>query len=226
MNQSPRVALFDLDGTLVDSAPDIAHAVDTALRVNGLTPVGESRVREYIGNGARRLIHRAIARDRGGEVEEARFAPVYRAFLAAYENQVFDLSRLYPGTVETLSALRDNGWSLACVTNKPTRFTRAVLAAAELDHYFGSVVAGDTLPQQKPAPEPLQHALVACGAGAGSAVMIGDSLIDVEAAMAADLPIVAVDYGYAGGADLAAHGVAAVISTLTELPPLLDTLVG
>ncbi len=219
-----RLALFDLDGTLVDSAPDIADAVGLALRTVGRTPPGEALVRDYIGNGAARLIHRALTGALEKDAEPALFEAAYAAFLEAYAERLFERSSLYPGVSDTLDRLTADGWAMAVVTNKPARFTVPLLARAGLAPYFGAVVSGDSLAEKKPHPAPLRHAAAGCGIDIGRGVMIGDSLADVNAAHGAGIPAICVDYGYARGADFDACGVHAVISSLRELPPLLGRL--
>ncbi|MGR8921862.1 MAG: phosphoglycolate phosphatase [Gammaproteobacteria bacterium] len=224
MSRARGLVLFDLDGTLVDSAPDIADAVDLALDACGRAPIGEAQTRTYIGNGAARLIHRALTRSTDRDADAATFEVAYRAFLAAYAERVFLRSALYPGAARALRALGAAGWRLGCVTNKPERFMHAVLEAAGLDECFDLALGGDTLGQQKPHPEPLRHAARTLGFGTAQTVMVGDSATDVDAAVAAGVLPIAVDYGYAGGVDLAARGAIRVIGRLDELPPLLEHL--
>ncbi len=220
------LALFDLDGTLVDSAPDLAAALDDALLSAGRAPLGLVQVRDYIGHGAARLVHRALTAATEGDADQALFEPVYADFLSNYATRVFDRSSVYPGVAETLGVLREQGWTLACITNKPARFTAPLLAAAGLDRHFAVTVSGDTLATSKPHPGPLLHAAERCGAVPARSVMVGDSLTDLNAAARAGMAAVAVDYGYAGGVDLAAHGARAVISAMSELPSVLNSIVG
>ncbi len=145
-----KLLAVDLDGTLVDSAPDLAYAVDTALAALGLPEAGEARVRGWIGDGIEVLMERAI--DAAGGDRATALEPGLAAFSAAYEAQVFVRSRLYAGVPETLAALGARGVALACITNKREHFARAVLDQAGILEPFSLVIGGDTLPTKKPDP--------------------------------------------------------------------------
>ena len=218
------LALFDLDGTLVDSAPDIADAVDLSLQACGLAPCGEARVRDYIGNGASRLIHRAITGDVDGEADAALHDAVYARFLETYEQRLFERTAVFPGVVDVLAQLHAGGWTLGCITNKPQRFTTPLLAAASLAEFFAIALSGDSLPTKKPAAEPILRAARVLQVDLERVVMVGDSLTDLNAARNAGVPAVCVSYGYAGGVDLAAAGAHAVIDSMDRLPQVLRAL--
>lgn len=224
MSRGRGLVLFDLDGTLVDSAPDIADAVDIALEACGRTPIGEAETRAYIGNGAARLVHRALTGCRDGEADPATFDTAYGAFLEAYAERVFCRSRLYPGAQHTLATLSHADWRLGCITNKPARFMHALLDAAGLGEWFAVALGADSLERKKPDPAPLRHAAESLGFSAAQAAMVGDSATDVDAALAAGMLAIAVDYGYAGGVDLRARGAVTVIDKLERLPLLLEQL--
>jgi phosphoglycolate phosphatase len=221
LNGVSELALFDLDGTLVDSAPDITAAVDSALHSAGLSPIGEARVRGYIGDGAAQLMHRAVTGEMDGVAPQHVFEPIFARFLKAYAAQLFDLSSVYPHVVETLLSLSNRGWRLACITNKPERFTTPVLVAAGLSAFFEVVVSGDTLAAKKPDPAPLLYAAAACRTDIAMVTMIGDSVTDLKAAQNAGVRAIAVDYGYSQGIDLTKHGAYAVISDISALPEIL-----
>lgn len=216
--------LFDLDGTLIDSAPDIAAALDRALAANGHAPLGLAPTRDLIGGGAARLVHRALTGGDDSHARDAVFRPVFDAFLEAYAERLFVDSRLYDGVREGLVAVRAAGLRAAVVTNKPERFTLPLLAAAGIRDCFDAVVGGDTLAHRKPRPEPLWHALELAGVRRGKAVMVGDSMIDVAAARAAGLPAICVDYGYARGADLHGSGCVSVLASLADLAAVVAGL--
>jgi phosphoglycolate phosphatase len=226
MSVGARLALFDLDGTLIDSAPDLAAAVDYALGRNGLPPRGIAQVRDFIGDGAARLVHRAVTGRHDGTADESLFASVYAEFQQAYAARLFQESTVYPGVFDALNGLRARGWLIGCVTNKPARFTLPLLAAAGLAAYFSVVVSGDSLAARKPDPAPLLHAAEMLGVAPGATIMIGDSLIDVRAARNAGIPIYCVRGGYHGGADLAAAGACAMLDGLHDLLPLLEPAAG
>lgn len=219
------LALFDLDGTLVDSAPDIADAVDVALTACGHAPIGEGAVRNYIGNGAQRLLHCALTGARDGEAEPALHAQAYAEFVAAYQTRLFVRTRIFAGVVDVLAMLASRGWLLGCITNKPQRFTRPLLQAAELEQYFGIVLSGDSLATKKPDPEPILHAAALLQVPLARVVMVGDSSADLDAARNAGVAAIAVSYGYAGGTDLTCYGVP-VIADLRALLPLLHNRAG
>ncbi|MBI2800797.1 MAG: phosphoglycolate phosphatase [Gammaproteobacteria bacterium] len=216
-----RLVLFDLDGTLVNSAPDIAHAANSTLGDLDLPPIAFARVRSFIGNGAERLIHRCLTNDLNGDAPAALHREAYAKFQAHYQQCLCDRSRPYPGVSETLGSLFERGLTLGCVTNKPARFTTPLLRDLELEHFFAITVAGDTLAHKKPAPEPLLYAIAYVGATAAATVMVGDSLTDLRAARAAGTHAYCVDYGYADPLELIAHGPDAVIGDFPELLRLL-----
>ena len=215
------LALFDLDGTLVDSAPDIADAVDIALAACGRAPIGEEVVRGLLGNGAVRLIHRALTGRHDGEADASLYAEAYRQFVDAYQPRVFKRTRLFPGVEEVLVGLTAAGWTLGCVTNKPARFTVPLLTAAGIAKHFAVTLSGDSLPTKKPAAEPILHAATAVGVALSGVVMIGDSVTDLSAARNAGVRAICVSFGYHAGVDLAAAGAHAMIDDMRELLPLL-----
>lgn len=195
----PAAVLFDLDGTLVDSAPDLATAVNRTLAELGRAPVAEDTVRVWIGNGARRLVARALA----GQRELAAEPPGLEAALARFCEHYWDClvaqSRPYPGVRRGLDTLSALGLPLGVVTNKPARFTAPLLEALQLADYFQVLVSGDTLPVKKPDPAPLVHAAGRLGAPVADCLLVGDSRADLDAALAAGMPMVRVPYGYPGG---------------------------
>jgi phosphoglycolate phosphatase len=215
------LVLFDLDGTLVDSAPDIAHAANLALREVGAATRSEAEIRTYVGNGAEKLIHRCLTGDRDGEAPDALHAATYRAFQTHYARCLSDRTRVFPGVLETLAQLEEAGILLGCVTNKPARFTLPLLEALNLARHFRVTVSGDTLPRKKPDPGPLLEAAHRCGVEVTDCVMVGDSLADLGAARAAGMRIFCVAYGYPAGADLSAHAPDALVSDMREFLPLL-----
>ena len=215
-----RAVLFDLDGTLVDSAEDLRHALNIILAERGLRTLDLPEVKSMIGDGAAKLVERGLAAT-GGDL--AGHADALRDFLAIYEANAADATRPYPGTIETLEALRANRLPLAVVTNKPEAATALVLEALGLASFFDVVVGGDTLPQRKPHPAPILHALAALGMTPGAAVMIGDNHHDVKAAKAAGTGAIAVTYGYSH-LPHAELGADRLIDNLKELLPLLKAV--
>lgn len=221
MSAARRAVLFDLDGTLVDSAPDIAAAADRALVDCGVEARGVERIRGYIGGGAEKLIHRCLTERMEGRAEPALFEAAYDAFFRHYAAELTTRTRPYPGVVDTLEALRARGYALGCVTNKPGRFTGPLLEALALAPYFEVTVAGDTLAVKKPDPAPLLHALSALGVATPHATMVGDSLADLNAARAAGMRVLCVSYGYSPNARLADHAPDALVDRMADILPLL-----
>ena len=209
--------LFDLDGTLVDSAPDMADAVDRMLQDLGRPPVGEAQVRCWVGNGARRLVTRALTGKLDGEANGHLVDQAHAAFIGHYRAGLCVRSRLYPGVRQGLDALREAGHAMACVTNKPEPLARDLLAALGLDEVLPVVVGGDTTPARKPDPRPLRHALARLGATVDQALMVGDSRTDIAAARNAGVPVVCVPYGYNHGEDIRQAGADAVVDDIMTL---------
>lgn len=208
---SIRAVLLDLDGTLIDTAPDIAASANRMLAELGRDPLAEARVADFIGQGIANLVRRALA-ETGGETPAAAFERALALFEASYLAHVADRSRPYPGVVEGLERLRAAGIAMACVTNKAARFTRPLLEATQLRAYFGSVVSGDEVARKKPEPDALLAAAAALGVGAHEAWVIGDSANDVKAARAAGCPVAVVPYGYREGLPVEALGADAVVA--------------
>jgi phosphoglycolate phosphatase len=217
----PKMALIDLDGTLVDSVPDLAPSVDAMMAELGRPPHGEAAVRNWVGNGVERLVQRALTGTLDGEPAAADFERAYPIFLALYAAHNGDRSRLYPGVREGLAALAGRGLALGCVTNKAAQFTEPLLAALGVAEHFGIIISGDTLPERKPSPLPLLHAAAHFGVAPAQSLMVGDSISDVKAARAAGFPVVCVSYGYNHGLDIRDAEPDAVIDSLAELDGLL-----
>jgi len=216
----PRCVLFDLDGTLVDSALDLTAAVDNMLQALGREPAGEARVRQWVGNGAPVLVMRALSGEMyptENAVEPELFQAAFEVFLSAYTQSNGRYSKVYPGVEPLLEHLQQAGVPQAVVTNKPMAFTLPLLKALKIDHYFNQVVGGDSLPVKKPDPLPLLTVLEAVGCPPEQALMVGDSRNDVQAARAAGCPVVCVSYGYNHGESVAACAPDRVVGSLAEL---------
>jgi phosphoglycolate phosphatase len=213
--------LIDLDGTLVDTVPDLAYSVDLMMEGLGLPARGEARVREWIGNGVERLVRRALVNAYEGEPDEALYRRAYPLFLEAYARNVCTYSRLFPGVREGVDALAGAGFRLGCVTNKAAAFTEPLLRKLDLYDSFETIVSGDTTPEKKPQPGPLLYAARVLGVTPQQSLMVGDSINDVEAARAAGFQVVCVTYGYNHGMDIRDAKPDAVIRSLVELPELL-----
>jgi phosphoglycolate phosphatase len=213
--------LIDVDGTLVDSVPDLAYCVDELMKALGRPPHGEAKVRNWVGNGVERLVRRALIGQLDGEPSDADYARAYPIFIDLYAANTSKRSRLYPGIREGLDWLKGQGYLLGCVTNKAAQFTLPLLEDLGVRDDFGIVVAGDTLPVKKPDPAPLLHAAKHFGVTPSESLMVGDSVSDVKAARAAGFQIVCMSYGYNHGVDIRTAQPDAVIDSLVELQGLL-----
>ncbi len=204
-NQQPQAILFDLDGTLVDSVPDLTTAIDAMLSELGLAAAGECRVRNWVGNGALKLVERALAFSLtvdASVLDQQQFKQAHQLFLDFYSSSNGNNSRLYPGVSETLASLSNHNMPLAVVTNKPVQFVPALLLRLNIERYFKVLVGGECTAKRKPSSEPLIYACRLLAAKPSACLMVGDSIHDIQAAKAAGMPILAVDYGYNHGEDI------------------------
>lgn len=217
-----KLLAIDLDGTLVDSAPDIAHCLGVALEAIGHAAPGEARTRAWIGDGLETLIARAIAHGGGPQAEpavagEARHQAALAAFLACYAQNLFVRSRLYPSVVATLDDLRSRGLKLCCITNKRYAFSQDLLVQAGIRDRFELLLGGDSLPEKKPSPLPLTTAAESLGVAPSAATLVGDSHQDLRAARSAGYGFVLASYGY-GKTDETELGSSPRIRGFAELP--------
>jgi phosphoglycolate phosphatase len=217
----PDFILIDLDGTLIDSVPDLAYCVDEMMKQLGMPTRGEDAVRNWVGNGVERLVRRALVNAIEGEPDETLFEKAYPIFLELYKENTSQRSRVYPGVKEGLDWLRANDYRIGCVTNKAEAFTIPLLKDKELYDYFEVVVSGDTCSKKKPDPEPLLYAAEKMGVTPDHALMLGDSKSDVKAARAAGFHIFCVPYGYNHGEDIRDYNPDVVISSFADLPKYL-----
>lgn len=205
--------LFDLDGTLVDSAADITAAINRLLAEEGLEQVEEAMVRSWIGDGTAVLL--ATALQHAGSHRSA--AELLPRFMVHYGDSLLLSPRVYPGVVETLDELAARGVPMAVCTNKPEPFVGPLLEHVGLAQRFAGVVGAGTLPERKPHPRPLLHLAAHLETAVDDCLMVGDSETDFLAARAAEMPVVLVSYGYARSFDLRAAGALAVIDRFDEL---------
>lgn len=218
----PHMVLIDLDGTLVDSVPDLTAAVDAMMRDLGLPERGEARVRHWVGNGVERLVKRALTDSLDGEPDPALYERAYPVFKQHYAACNGTHSVLYPGVTEGLAFLQSHpSVKLGCITNKAEQFTVPLLTKLGVADVFGLIISGDKLPEKKPHPMPLLHAVEFFGTTPGMSLMLGDSITDVRAARAAEFGgVVCVSYGYNHGEDIRTAKPDAVIDSFSELPSL------
>ncbi len=217
----PELILIDLDGTLVDSVPDLAAAIDGMLEQLGRPTHGEAKVRDWVGNGMERLVRRALVGRLDGEPDETLFRRAFPIFRDIYHKQNGTASCIYPEVRETLDLLLARGLPLGCITNKAHQFTLPLLQALDMERYFRIILSGDSLPEKKPHPLPLLHAAGQLGANPGNSLMVGDSINDVKAARAASFRVVCVSYGYNHGRDIREAAPDAVIDGFAELLTLI-----
>ncbi|SFC74421.1 phosphoglycolate phosphatase [Pseudoalteromonas denitrificans] len=217
--ENKNVLLFDLDGTLVDSAPDLALAVNQTLAELGLASFDQKIIRGWVGNGAQVLIQRALS----GSTEISKSLDVelsdkaLKIFLASYEANVCCETKPYSGVVDTLKSLKEKGFRLAIITNKPERFISPILIGLGMDGLFELIIGGDTLAKRKPDPLPLNYACEKLSVTAERCIMIGDSKNDILAAKAAKMQSIGLTYGYNYGEDIAVHQPELVLSDFTDL---------
>ena len=221
MITKPEMILIDVDGTLVDSVPDLAFCVDEMMKQLDMPVHGEASVREWVGNGVERLTRRALIGQLKGEPDAALFEKAYPIFLELYAENTAKRSVLYPGVREGLDYLKTEGYKLGCVTNKAAQFTLPLLKALGIHDEFEIVVSGDDLPMKKPDPMPLLHVAGHLGVTPAQSMMIGDSVSDVKAARAAGFQIICMSYGYNHGVDIRDANPDAVIDSMAELPEIL-----
>lgn len=211
--------VFDLDGTLADTAPDLASALNHALEEIGRRPVPTDEVRHMVGHGMRALLHKGLAAT--GEATEAQVDRAFPLFLDYYSRHLADQTRPFDGVETALAALKAKGVKLAICTNKLEDLTHKLVLSLGWGGRFDAIVGGDTLPQRKPDPAPVHEAIAR--AGGGRAAFVGDSTSDTDAARAAGLPCVAVTFGFS---DRPADqlGATALIDHYDQLLPTLERL--
>ena len=212
-----RAVAFDLDGTLVDSAPDIAAAANASLASLGLARVPEARVALAIGDGVDMLVERTMTESLGAAPAPELLAAGIARFRKEYARRAYVASRLYPGVADGLDALRDRGLPLACVTNKASLFTAEVLERSGLAPRLAFACCADAPEQRKPRPDLLLEACARLSVIPRELLYVGDSALDVAAARAAGCPVVVVDYGYRRGQPVEELGGDAVIASLVQL---------
>ncbi|HJV97304.1 MAG TPA: phosphoglycolate phosphatase [Albitalea sp.] len=215
------MVMIDLDGTLIDTVPDLAAAANRMLADLGRAPWDDKHYRTWIGNGVPRFVKRALTGEMQAEPDARLNEQALAMFARHYGEAVSKLSRPYPGVVEGLEQLAARGFSLACITNKAAAFTLPLLKDLDLLRFFKLVLSGDSLPKQKPDPLPLRHACRHFGIDSAHGVLVGDSSNDVQAARAAGMPVICVTYGYNHGHDIRQSLPDAVVDSLTDVPQYL-----
>ncbi len=216
--------VFDLDGTLIDTAPDLAAATNHVLRTLSLAPVNESEIRPFVGNGALAMIDGA-ARAQGRNLSERELHDLFEVFVLHYADNIAVESRPYPGIVTAMEQLRSQGATLAVCTNKIERHARAVIEALGLTGFFAAIAGRDTLGAYKPDPRHLSGTVDMSRGDIAKSLMVGDSETDIRTAQAANVPVVAVSFGYSIE-PVALYGPDVVIDSFSELNQALRALAG
>lgn len=217
-----RAVLIDLDGTLLDTVPDLADAANAMLAELGRLTLPQNTIRDFVGKGIPNLVGRCLGYPGESDAPEAREAlALFKRHYAAVNGRK---TRIYPGVPEGLRALRAAGLKTACVTNKAGAFTEQLLAATGLDRLLDLTVSGDTLAEKKPHPLPFLHLCERFGIAPAEALVVGDSRNDVAGARAAGCPVFCVPYGYSEGEDVRDLGADAIVGTLEEAASRLLSL--
>jgi phosphoglycolate phosphatase len=207
--------LIDLDGTLLDTAPELVESANRMLRDMGRPAGSQDLLTSYIGNGISWLVKRALTGDMHAEPDVTSYEEALPIFEKHYTELLLQ-SKPFKGVVDGLDALKSAGFRLGCITNKVARYTEPLLIGIGLAHYFDIVLSGDSLPEKKPHPMPLLHAATFFGVPVEQVLLIGDSLNDALAARSAGCPVFCVPYGYNHGEPVDGLDVDAVIPNLSE----------
>ena len=218
----PKLVLFDLDGTMVDSAPDLSFSLDATLEQIGLPKRGIDAARTWVGNGVDRLVKRGITNHMSDEPDPALFDRAIVLFREIYAENTSKYSLVYDGVFEGLDFLQSASVHRACVTNKAEQFTLPLLEQLNLAPCLEFVVSGDTCAKSKPDPMPLLHVAKHFSVDPSDCVMVGDSMHDIQAARAAGFTAVAVPYGYNHGVDIAKSNPDAIINSIADLKDIFN----
>jgi phosphoglycolate phosphatase len=214
--------VFDLDGTLIDTAPDLIDTLNHTLAQQGLPVIPFETARPLIGGGAKGMIEKALAME-GRDCAPADIDRLYAAFVAHYAVHIADRSRPFPKLEATLDRLAEEGHRLAVCTNKLEWLSKRLLDALHLTRHFAAICGQDTFGVQKPDPQIFRATVESAGGEPKRAIMVGDSVTDIRTARAAGVPVVAVDFGYTD-VPIASLGPDRVISSFAELPGVISAL--
>ena len=219
-----KLLIFDLDGTLIDSVPDLANSINHMLISIGRTSFKEADIRLWVGNGAQTLVKRALSG--GSKIDDTLDAELFKSaletFLEHYADNVAVKTHPYAEVPQTLKELKDAGYTLVIVTNKPYDFVQPILQSLNLAQYFEDYLGGDSLATKKPDPLPLIHICEKFNVPTDKALMIGDSKNDILAANAANIESIAVTYGYNYGEDISSYNPDIVVDSFAEIPKYLN----
>jgi phosphoglycolate phosphatase len=214
--------VFDLDGTLIDTAPDLVATLNVVFAREGLPSVPYDAARTMIGGGARNMIVRGVEAE-GRALPPAKLDALFADFIARYSEHIADRSQPFPGLIEALDALASRGHRFAVCTNKLERLSVSLLEALGLANRFATICGQDTFGIQKPDPEVLRRTIAAAGGTPQHAIMIGDSLTDIRVARGAGIPVIVVDFGYTEQ-PVTELGPDRIISRFAQLPAAVAEL--
>lgn len=217
----PDLILIDVDGTLVDSVPDLSYCVDEMMKALAMPERGEALVRQWVGNGVERLVMRALTNTMDGEPEQELYEKALAIFRELYAENTCKRSHLYDGVLVGLEYLKKSGYRLGCVTNKAAEFTLPILSDLGIRDFFEVIICGDDTARKKPDPLPLLTAAQRLSINPDKSLMLGDSQSDVKAARAAGFQILCMSYGYNHGEDIRSFDPDAVLDSFAELPQYL-----
>jgi len=218
--RNKKAILFDLDGTLIDSVPDLALAVNEMLTILEKETFSEDTIRYWVGNGAQTLVKRALLDKKEVEnerIDKTYFKKAHTIFLEAYGKHLCRATRPYPHVVETLEVLKNRGYRLTIITNKPEQFVEPILKGLGFDDLFETYLGGDSLPKKKPDPMPLLHMCDLLGLTVESCVMVGDSKNDILAANACGMQSIGVTYGYNYAEEISIYKPDAVVNDFSNI---------
>lgn len=221
--KSKKLIIFDLDGTLIDSAKDLALSINYMLEQVGHQTFSEETIDLWVGNGAQTLVKRALS---GSEtinenIDEELFEKSLTIFLDYYKNNLCVKTAPYPHVETTLKKLYSHGYYMAIVTNKPYDFVQPILKTLDIEKYFSYYIGGDSLSLKKPSPEPLLHVCQKLGISYKNSIMVGDSKNDILAANAANMQSIAVSYGYNYGEDISMYNPDITIDDFSDILGLM-----
>jgi len=214
-----KVIIFDLDGTLIDSVPDLAWAINKMLSTLKRETFSEETIRFWVGNGAQTLVKRALlGRDTVNEpLDEALFSKALKIFLSFYQKHLCTETQPYPHVLETLQALKEKKYRLAIVTNKPVEFVQPILKGLGFESTIQYFLGGNSLERKKPDPLPLEHLCKELGITVDECIMVGDSKNDIQAANACGMQSIGVTYGYNYGEDISVYGPDIIVDDFEEI---------
>lgn len=218
--------IFDLDGTLVDSAPDLSNSINAMLNTLELASFNDDLIHSWVGNGAKALVERALSGELtiDSQLDDDYCAKALAIFLAHYEKNACVHTKLYEGVSSTLNELKNRGYTLHIVTNKPLVFVAPILEVLGIKHRFDMVLGAESLPKKKPDPMPLSHICNTQNIDIKHCVMVGDSHNDILAANAIDMESIGVTYGYNYGEDISSYNPTIVCEHFSQLLDYLPAL--